>query len=287
MKNLCRSILSSLYLLFLLSSSFLFLIGCDEHKHLKSISNPPAPAPIAKSTAPITADAATILNRTEVPILCYHQLRDFKSTDSKTAKDYIVPVSNFQEQIKLLADSGYHTILPDQLYEYLVHGKSLPGKPVMITFDDTRLEHFAVAKSELDKYGFKGVFFIMTVSLNRPGYMTREQVKQLADEGHIIGLHTWNHKNVKTFTDEDWAIQIEKPWEQLKQITGKPVDYFAYPFGLWDKPTLGKIKEHGFKAAFQLSARRDEYFPLFCIRRIIVPGEWDAVKMQRYMKGSF
>ena len=127
----------------------------------------------------------------------------------------------------------------------------------------------------------------MTVSLNRPGYMTREQVKQLADQGHVIGLHTWNHKNVKTFTDEDWAIQIEKPVEQLKRITGKPIDYFAYPFGLWDEQSLEKIKDHGFKSAFQLSARRDESSPLFCIRRIIIPGEWDALKMQRHMKGSF
>ena len=127
----------------------------------------------------------------------------------------------------------------------------------------------------------------MTVSLNRPGYMSKEQVKQLSEQGHVIGLHTWIHKNVKTFTEEDWPIQVEKPTEQLRQITGKPVEYFAYPFGLWDKPALEKIKEHRFKAAFQLSARRDESLPLFCIRRIIVPGEWNAIKMQRYMKNSF
>ena len=288
MKNFYRSASSSFYLFFLLNSVLFFLIGCDEHQQVKAVAGPRVQTATTKTSSPVAiADAATILSRPQVPILCYHQLRDFKATDSKTAKDYIVPVASFQEQIKLLADSGYHSILPDQLYEYLVHRKPLPEKPVMITFDDTRLEHFTVAQAELNKYGFKGVFFIMTVSLNRPGYMTKEQVKQLADEGNVIGLHTWNHKNVKTFTDEDWSIQIEKPWEQLKQLTGKPVDYFAYPFGLWNEPALEKIKEHGFKAAFQLSARRDEGSPLFCIRRIIVPGEWDALKMQRYMKGSF
>ena len=116
--------------------------------------------------------------------------------------------------------------------------------------------------------------------------MTKEQVKQLSDSGHTVGLHTWNHQNVKTFTDEDWSIQIEKPLDQLEQITGKPVDYFAYPFGLWNKPALEKIQEY-FKAAFQLSARRDENLPLFSIRRIIVPGEWNAPRMQKYMNGSF
>lgn len=43
-----------------------------------------------KESAPI-ADAATILARPQVPILCYHQIRGWKPTDSKVAKDYIVP----------------------------------------------------------------------------------------------------------------------------------------------------------------------------------------------------
>jgi hypothetical protein len=62
------------------------------------------------------ADPKTILGRPEVPILCYHQIRDWKPTDSKTAQAYICPPAAFAEQMKMLADSGYHTILPDQLY---------------------------------------------------------------------------------------------------------------------------------------------------------------------------
>ena len=54
----------------------------------------------------------------QVPILCYHQIRDWRPKDSKTAKDYIIPVASFKAHIKILADSGYHTILPDQLYKY-------------------------------------------------------------------------------------------------------------------------------------------------------------------------
>ena len=79
----------------------------------------------------------------------------------------------------MLADSGYHTILPDQLYNYLTTGAPLPSKPIMLTFDDTDLDQFEIARPEMKKYGFKGVFFIMTVSLGRPHYMTKEQVKQL------------------------------------------------------------------------------------------------------------
>jgi peptidoglycan/xylan/chitin deacetylase (PgdA/CDA1 family) len=262
--------------------------GCDSAPQANAAVAATVPSTATSTTpAPVVADATTILNRPEVPILCYHQLRDFRSSDSKTAKDYIVTVGNFQEQVKLLADSGYHTILPDQLYDYLAYGKQLPTKPVMITFDDTRLDQYTLALPELNKYGFKAVFFIMTVSLGRPGYMNSEQVKQLSDEGHTIGSHTWDHQNVKKFLAEDWIKQVEKPSKQLQTITGKKIEYFAYPFGLWNKEAIVKLKEHGFKSVFQLSAHRDDNDPLFSIRRIIVPGEWGAATVLKVMKNSF
>ena len=199
----------------------------------------------------------------------------------------LFPVSNFREQMQSLADSGFHSILPDELYDYLTTGKALPPKPVMITFDDSRLDQFTTALPELNKHGFKGVFFIMTVALNKPGYMSREQVKQLADENHIIGSHTYDHKNVKTYTPDDWVEQVQQPSQQLQSITGKPVEYFAYPFGLWNKEAIAKLKDHEFKAVFQLAASRDENDPLLSIRRIIVPGGWSGKGLQQVMKRSF
>lgn len=222
------------------------------------------------------ADAATILKRPEVPILCYHQIRDWKPTDSKTARAYIVPPAAFHEQMKMLADSGYHTILPDQLYAYLNEGAPLPAKPVMLTFDDTDLDQYTVAKPEMDKYGFKGVFFVMTVSIGRPRYMTKEQIKDLADKGHCIGSHTWDHHNVKKYQGQDWVTQIEKPTKQLESITGKPIKYFAYPFGLWNHEAIPELKKRGMIAAFTLYDKRDQEFPLYTIRRIIVPAMTSA-----------
>jgi len=102
-------------------------------------SNPATPAALAKA-----APAAVVLGRKQIPILCYHQIRNWKPTDSKTAKDYIVQENDFREQMKMLADSGYHTILPDQLYQYLNTGAALPVKPIMLTFDDTDLDQYTL-----------------------------------------------------------------------------------------------------------------------------------------------
>jgi peptidoglycan/xylan/chitin deacetylase (PgdA/CDA1 family) len=233
------------------------------------------------------ADAATILQRQEVPVLCYHHIREWKATDSKRAHDYIVPPDNFQAQMKLLSDSGYHSVSPDELYAYLLFGKPLPAKPFMLTYDDTDEEQFTIGKTEMDKYGFKGTFFIMTISLNKPRYMTQEQVKQLAAEGHTIGSHTWDHKNVKLYTDVDWATELDKPTQLLESLAGKKINFFAYPFGLWNEAAVAKLKEKGFIAAFQLSEKRDENDPLHTIRRIIVPGSWSAPTVLNVMKRSF
>lgn len=246
-----------------------------------------APAPSAMAAAAVPVDAAAVMARPEVPILCYHQIREWRETDSRTAQNYIVPVQTFRDQLRMLADSGYHTILPDQLYAYLTTGTPLPPKPIMLTFDDTDLEQYTVAMPEMNKYGFKGVFFIMTVSLGRPHYMTKAQVKELSDAGHTIGSHTWDHHNVKQYQGQDWVVQIEKPSKQLEQITGKPVNYFAYPFGLWNPQAIPQLKQRGMKAAFQLSGKRDINDPLHTIRRIIVPGAWKPATLQSWIKKSF
>lgn len=232
------------------------------------------------------ADAATIMARKQVPVLCYHRIREYKPTD-RSGKPYIVPPAVFREQIKFLADSGYQTISPDQYYNYLATGAPLPEKPVMITFDDTEAEQHTIGASELEKYGFKGVFFLMTIVINRPHYMTKEQIKDLADRGHTVGSHTWDHHMVTKYTEEDWNKQLTESKAKIESITGKPVLHFAYPFGLWNKPAIPELKERGIRTAYQLSTARDSTEPLHTIRRIIVPGSWSGEQLGKAMRSSF
>ena len=93
-------------------------------------------------------------------------------------------------------------------------------------------------------------------------------------------------KNVKHYTPDDWVDQVQKPSVQLQTITGKPVEYFAYPFGLWNKDAIAKLKDHEFKAVFQLADKRDENDPMHSIRRIIVP-DWSGKTLVNVMKRSF
>ena len=246
------------------------------------------PAPDPKSIPAAKAgDATAILARPQVPILCYHQIRDWTARDSKNAKDYITPIATFKAHIKMLADSGYHTVSPDQLYAYMTTGAKLPGKPVMLTFDDTDLDQFTIARPTLEQYGYKAMYFVMTVSLGRPHYMTKAMVKQLSDEGNVIGSHTWDHHNVKKYQGQDWVTQIDKPTKTLEDITGKKIVYFAYPFGLWNEQAFPELKKRGFVAAFSLAEKRDQSDPMFTIRRIIASGYWTPRTLHNNMVQSF
>ena len=224
--------------------------------------------------------SAQIYAKPEIPVLCYHRISDGKKGE------YAVSPAAFTSHIKMLADSGYHSISPAQLYDYLVYNTSLPEKSVMITFDDSRVEHSLIAAPLLEKYGFRGVFFIMTITYNKKNYMTTGQIAQLARAGHTVGLHSWDHTMVTKYAEEaDWQKQAAEPKIKLEKIVGTPVDCWAYPNGVYDHKSTEELRKY-FKLAFALATKRDSVNPLQAIRRMIVP-EWTPQGLFQSMHRTF
>lgn len=278
MKNMFESVFVGL----------LLWTGCQPEPGNTTVLTPPIAAPAKTTVAKkVMADAATVLSRKEVPVLCYHNIKDFSASAGENTKVYTVKPVAFAEQMKTLAAAGYHTILPEQLYNYLVFDGPLPEKPIMITFDDTREAQFSIGAAEMKKYGFKGVFFIMTVSVNRPGYMSKEQIRSLSDDGHVIGANTWDHHMVTKYAGDDWNTQLVKPKIQLEEITGKPVTDFAYPFGVWNTEAIAEIKKRDYKMAYILSTKRDAADPLYTVRRMTVSGTWSAKGVMNAVHATF
>jgi len=216
-----------------------------------------------------------------VPVLCYHQVRDWKSTDSKFTRTYIIPVQTFTQQIQALHDNGYHPILPAQVS----NNKPLPTNPVIITFDDGPESQYINALPVLDKFNIKALFFIMTVTIGHKNFMDRAQVKSLVSKGHEVGCHTWNHVQVtKYHSAQDYEIQFQRPKKLLEEITGNPVTFFAYPDGTWNTEAIKQLQQLGYTAAFQLWGKTDESAPAFTVKRILVDGHWDAATLLKRLK---
>lgn len=220
----------------------------------------------------------------EIPVLCYHNI---KSILDHHSPELTVTETTFNAQMKMLFDSGYHTILPDELYSHLTRGSGLPSKPIMLSFDDSHEEHFSIAASQMKKYGFRGVFFVMTIAINKPGYLSRGEISALSDGGHTIACHTYDHPILTKLKDNEWTKQIDESKKLLEQITGKPVYYFAYPYGEWNERVIEELKKRGIKAAFQLSEQESLRDPLFTIRRMMVPDTWSMAKLDEEIHTAF
>jgi peptidoglycan/xylan/chitin deacetylase (PgdA/CDA1 family) len=237
---------------------------------------------------PVTAlprpGRAVVRSRTGVPVLCYHQIREPTADDSATARTYIVRPADFRAQIADLARRGYMTISPDQYYRHLTVGAPLPPRPVMITLDDATVGQWPVAVPALARHRFTATFFVMTVVLDHGPWLTRAQVRKLARLGHTVAAHTWDHHPVTGYTGSDWTTQLARPIAELTELAGRPVRYFAYPYGEWDRRAFRRLAAAGILAAWQLAdAPLDPTEPLLTLRRRIVAGDVDLAGFRQLL----
>lgn len=249
------------------------------------------------STATEDADAATaslttagpkqIADRAVVPVLCYHQLREWEPSDSDYNRSLLIcPPDTFRAHLDALVDDGYTTIDPDQYLNYLTTGASLPKKPVMLTFDDSQASQVGVGLPELQSRNMKATFFVMTVVLGNKGWMTKSDLRELDAEGMTIGAHTWDHHRVDEYSGQDWKVQLDQPRALLEDAIGKPVEHFAYPFGAWDDEALNHIVEAGYRSAYQLADRKPSTDqPLLTLRRDLAVSTWTGEALLKHLAG--
>jgi peptidoglycan/xylan/chitin deacetylase (PgdA/CDA1 family) len=139
----------------------------------------------------------------------------------------------------------------------------------------------------MKKYGFKGVFFVMTIAIDKPNYLSSEEIRALSNDGNTIACHTYDHPLLTKLPANEWSREIDEPKRLLEKITGKPVNYFAYPYGAWNEKAVEELKERGIKAAFQLSEQQSAHDPLFTIRRIMVSDTWSIAKLNEEIHFAF
>ena len=105
----------------------------------------------------------------------------------------------------------------------------------------------------LKEKGVKGLFFVTYDFANREP----ELVKQIIAEGHVLGNHSWSHKNYSTLTPKEAAEDLMKLHDYVKENFGYEMKYFRCPSGNFSEQTLAVVQSMGYKSIFWSYAYQD------------------------------
>jgi len=78
-----------------------------------------------------------------------------------------------------------------------------------------------------------------------------ELVKEIHDEGHEIGNHTWSHHDMCKLTDAQMSDELRKMDDIVMRITGEhTAPYFRPPYGARNRHVLEFAAESGYKTIY-------------------------------------
>ena len=110
-------------------------------------------------------------------------------------------------------------------------------KALFLNFYDDEKDQFINAKPILDKYGFKGTFFIVCswAGSNNTDRMTWQDISQLYREGHDIESHTMTHKVLDNLSPAALEYEVGQSKQCLHDHIGVYPTVFSPPHGKGSK----------------------------------------------------
>lgn len=160
-------------------------------------------------------------------VITYHRLPAKKLAK---AKFHDLSFDRFKAQMELVVERVHSSV-------------STPN--VCIAFHDGTKDHLAAGKL-LSELGLTGTFFIVTGWLGQEGYLTREDVKELARLGHRIGSHTDTHPNLSTLSQDELDKELIDSRRILEDITDQSIDWLAPPGGMYNRNVLEHADAQGY-----------------------------------------
>lgn len=205
-----------------------------------------------------------------LPVLLYHGLA-LRAKDPMLAAPVHIPATVFREHMKALKNAGFVPITADQAAAWLHNRGKLPPRPVLITFDDARLDAFRSADPILREFGLKAAMFapLSNVEGDLPGFSSWEELKAYRDtgrwdiqahgdqghtfirrdaqgrQGRFLTNRRWLPEEARLETVEEWERRASGDHESSKAKLlarlGSAPSSFAYPegeYGQQEAPNL-------------------------------------------------
>ena len=199
-----------------------------------------------------------------IPVITYHHiLRDeentrFRHTSTTTS------VRAFSNQMTWLRDMGYTTLTMYQLDDYVHNRANLPGRAVVITFDDGLKSVSRYAYPILKQYGFKATAFIISSRIKRHPqkwvpkslqFMSVSELEEIKDvfdfQSHTHFLHRvdgYRRPILLSRSYHNILFDFERSRRALAQFNPH-VLFLSYPFGGYNATAVKAAKDAGFQLA--------------------------------------
>ncbi len=268
--GLSHSLLKRLLLTGLLVLSSFLLCGCaGAGEAQKGEADLSVPTVQSESTAPSPEESAESGEEMlRLPILMYHHL-----TQEEEAGGNRICVARFRDQMRALAEAGYHPVSFDELLAWVEDGVEIPEKPIVITFDDGYASNYELAYPILREYDFKATIFVIGVSVGKDTYkdtghpicphFSMEQGEEMEASGLVnIQSHGYNIHEQRNLdpdplrrgllrregeSEEDYLAFLHEDCTRMKTILGKTPVALAYPFGVFDDSADAVLREEGIR----------------------------------------
>lgn len=125
---------------------------------------------------------------------------------------------------------------------------------MILSFDDIFVSAFDHAFPVLREHGLPYTIFIAPGLLDQPGYISREQLRELtADPLCSIGAHSMTHCAMRPLSAEQVRGELGGSKRWLENFCGRDVPYFAFPYGsvyACSHANAQIVRECGFKYGF-------------------------------------
>lgn len=127
-----------------------------------------------------------------------------------------------------------------------IFGRTLtaPRRPdeLALTFDDGPNPAWTPRLLDiLAEHGVHATFFMV----GKFAQTETALVQRIAEAGHLIGNHSWNHPNLARTASAQVRDELQRTSEILQQITGKQVRFFRPPYGARRPVVLRIARELG------------------------------------------
>jgi peptidoglycan/xylan/chitin deacetylase (PgdA/CDA1 family) len=215
------------------------------------------------------------LARDRAVVLGYHGVADCRWRDDP----FLLTISprRFRQQLEMIKAAGFRFVTAADLAATADGGPPPPGLAV-VTFDDAIRNNLTVAAPILRELGIRASLFVPTdwVGGMHPEIRGAEgeilsaaELRQLAGAGWEIGAHSATHPDMSRLDYADCLREVQTSCAAVEELTGTPVQTFAYPFGRYGEAAIAAVRDSGLLAALTTGS-----------------GAWNRFELTRAMIGA-